>query len=217
MNPQERDQLNLFLKQLTEARISAKDTEAAQLIADSVAKQPDAAYLLVQRAMLLEQALNGAKSQIADLQQQLQYSAAATPRGGFLSNDPWAPASAAGGIPGAGNYQIPRNAPMPPQASAFGGGSSFLGNIATTAAGVVAGSFLYHGIESLLGGNHGGSGQSLWSQASHDTPAEPTVVNNFYGDDAIAAATADQHSDYALDDLESLDADDASDGDSGWI
>lgn len=83
MNPQERDQLNLFLKQLAEARVGAKDAEAAQLIADSVAKHPDAAYLLVQRAMLLEQALNSAKSQIADLQQRLQTSAAAAPRGGF--------------------------------------------------------------------------------------------------------------------------------------
>ncbi|ATG89613.1 DUF2076 domain-containing protein [Methylomonas koyamae] len=216
MNPQERDQLNLFLKQLAEARVGAKDAEAAQLIADSVAKQPDAAYLLVQRAMLLEQALNSAKNQIADLQQQLQTSAAAAPRGGFLSNDPWAQAPTAGGVPGAGNYQIPRNAPMPPQASAFGAGSSFLGNIATTAAGVVAGSFLYHGIESLLGGHHGGNEQSLWSQATHETPAEATVVNNYYGDDAVAAATADEHSDYGLDDLGQLDADDTGD-DSGWI
>ncbi|WP_445372905.1 DUF2076 domain-containing protein [Methylomonas sp. HW2-6] len=213
MNPQERDQLNLFLKQLTEARISAKDAEAAQLIADGVAKQPDAAYLLVQRAMLLEQALNSAKSQIADLQQQLQNSAAAAPRGGFLSNDPWAPAPAAGGVPGAGNYQIPRNAPMPPQASAFGGGSSFLGNIATTAAGVVAGSFLYQGIESLLG--HHGGGQSLWSQPSHDSLAEPTVINNYYGDEAIAAATADEPNDYASDG--SNDFDTAGSDDSDWI
>lgn len=216
MNPQERDQLNLFLKQLTEARISAKDAEAAQLIADSVAKQPDAAYLLVQRAMLLEQALNSAKSQIADLQQQLQNSTAAAPRGGFLSNDPWAQTPAAGGIPGAGNYQVPRNTPIPPQASAFGSSSSFLGNIATTAAGVVAGSFLYHGIESLLGGHHGASGPSLWNQAAQENAAEPTVINNYYGDDAIAAASADEQNDYSIDDSNDFDST-GSDDDSSWI
>ncbi len=213
MNPQERDQLNLFLKQLTEARVGAKDAEAAQLIADSVAKQADAAYLLVQRAMLLEQALNSAKNQIADLQQQLQTSAAAAPRGGFLSNDPWAQAPTVGGVPGSGNYQIPRNSPMPPQVNAFGGGSSFLGNIATTAAGVVAGSFLYQGIESLLG--HHGGGQSLWSQTSHDNLAEPTVINNYYGDEAIAAATADEPNDYESDGSNDFDSADSNDSD--WI
>ena len=40
------------------------------MIQKALAQQPDAPYLLVQRAMLLEQALNQAKAQIAQLQGQ---------------------------------------------------------------------------------------------------------------------------------------------------
>lgn len=53
MNPQERDQLILFLQQLTQAQAGQKDNEADTLIKDACARQVDAAYLLVQRAMQL--------------------------------------------------------------------------------------------------------------------------------------------------------------------
>jgi hypothetical protein len=45
--------LETFLSQLTQARADGKDPQAAAMIADAAARQPDAAYLLVQRAMLL--------------------------------------------------------------------------------------------------------------------------------------------------------------------
>jgi hypothetical protein len=66
-----------------------------------------------------------------------------------------------------------------------GAGSSFLGNVATTAAGVVAGSFLFQGIENMMG-HHS---PSPWGQQSSNFPTdhvneENTTINNYYGDDA---------------------------------
>lgn len=216
MNNQERDQLNQFLKQLGEVRLTAKDPEAETMIREASSKQPDAVYLLVQRAMLLDQALNAAKAQIADLQNQVQNSQASN-RGGFLNNDPWAqPTANPGPVPGAGNYQTPRYAqPMPAQASAFGGAPSFLGNVATTAAGVVAGSFLFQGIENLLG--HHAS--SPWSQAHADSGehgSEHTTINNYYGDEATESALREANYDTYAEDS-GADFQDDSDSDSEWI
>ncbi|WP_347328991.1 DUF2076 family protein, partial [Ralstonia pseudosolanacearum] len=83
MTPQELQALESFLAQLTQAQAGTKDPQAEARIAEAVARQPDAAYLLVQRAMLLDQALAGAKTQIAQLQTRLQ-TAQATGSGAFL-------------------------------------------------------------------------------------------------------------------------------------
>src|SRR5574343_1367189 len=139
MNNQEREQISRFLNQLGDIKLSAqdKDVEAEQLIRTATANQPDAVYLLVQRALLLDQALQTAKGQIADLQNQLQNRQPAA--GSFLDNDPWAQAATKPrAIPGADRYAVPQNAPQPLGSSFGAGASSFLGNVATTAAGVVA-------------------------------------------------------------------------------
>jgi hypothetical protein len=191
MTPQERDNLTLFLKQLGEARAEGKDSDADRLIRETASKHPDAAYLLVQRAMLVEQALNIAKAQIAELQSQVQSSQAGSRNSGFLgSGNPWAQSldrgAGSGGVPGAGSYQIPRAAPgayaapaAAPQASSLGGGAgSFLGSIATTAAGVAAGGFLFQGLESLLG--HHQSPSSSWGGPADEQVSEQTIINNYY-------------------------------------
>lgn len=227
MNTQERDQLSRFLQQLAEVRLTSKDQDAEVMIAEAVARQPDAAYLLVQRAMLLDQALNNAKAQIGELQNQLQTGRAQS-QNGFLHNDPWAqPATQPGQVPGAGNYQMPRYAPQPqqaqpqPQASGFlGGGSSFLGNVATTAAGVVAGSFLFQGIENLMGHHSpsSGWGQGGMDHASHGehTTEEYTTINNYYGDDAAPEQSLHTAS---YDEYSSADDEDGfqNDGESDWM
>lgn len=218
MNLQERNQLSQFLSQLGEVKLSAKDTEAEALIQEAAAGQPDAAYLLVQRALLQDQALNAAKAQIAELQNQLQ-NTAGTQRGGFLGNDPWAQAAANNaGVPGAGNYQPPRAAPAQ-SASFFGGGtggSSFLGNVATTAAGVVAGSFLFQGIESLMGHHGASAGWGQQAFGEHAAAPEQTVVNNYYGDDAIQQANAEQsRDDYSVSEADYGLPDDSDESD--WI
>ncbi len=193
MTPQERDQLTHFLKQLGEAQVGNKNAEAEALIRETVAKQPDAAYLLVQRTMLVEQALNAAKAQITQLQSQLQAAQTGSRNSGFLGGgNPWAqpldaPTNPAG-VPGAGNYQVPRPAPVANAAPSTGGVGSFLGSMATTAAGVVAGSFLFQGIENLLG-HHQSPYSSSWGDPGAEHVSEQTIINNYYDtpqDDAFA-------------------------------
>jgi uncharacterized protein len=156
MNPQEKAQLEQFLQQLNSTQAGTKDAEANSLIAESIKQQPDASYLLVQRAMGLEMALQVAQKQMAEMQAQIdqanQASQANKPSSGFLSGinswgraapttTPGAPANAMAAKPAAGAAQP----------SAWGSG--MLGAIATTAVGVVAGSLLYQGIQSMMGHN----------------------------------------------------------------
>jgi len=187
MNTQEREQLTQFLQQLTQAQAAQKDSEADSLIRDACIRQTDAAYLLVQRAMLLEQALQDSRTQISRLQGELdqmrdQMRDQARPgnsSGNFLDSNAWgnSPASRPTPLPRTQTYPAsPAATPtVAPAASAWGSG--MLGNIATTAAGVVAGGFLFQGIEHLLG-NHGSSSglmNGLSSNASTDHNELPAI------------------------------------------
>ena len=170
MSPQDSMLLQDFLNQLVQVRGLPKDPEAEAMIARAVAQQPDAAYLLVQRALLQQQALNNAQAEIAALRQQAQGGQRAPE---FLDPNAWGhgsgyrPAAAAhGGMP------APQPAHHYPPAhqqggrgffgsrlgSMGGGGMGALGTIASTAAGVAAGAFLFQGLGNLLGGNNDGNG-----------------------------------------------------------
>ena len=219
MSPQESQALQDFLNQLTQARGIAKDPQADALIASAVAQQPDAAYLLVQRALLMDQALNAAKAQIANLQSQVQ--AAQAPARGFL--DPantWGNSAAPTSRPvAAAPYQQPpmQQAPAayqsPLQAPAvapgfFGGGiGNVLGSVATTAAGVAGGAFLFQGIEHLMGngGNHGGGLFGQQAAAPLAAPVENTTINNYYADDSSSNDSSDSSNDVASNDVDSDD------------
>jgi hypothetical protein len=91
MSPQESQILQDFLNQLIQARGIQKDAEADAQIQRAVAQQPDATYLLVQRSLLLEQALNSAKGQIAQLESQLSQQPSGQQDGGgkFLDANAW--------------------------------------------------------------------------------------------------------------------------------
>lgn len=65
MNRRERDDLLKFLEPLLRTRAVDKDIAAETLILEHCARQPDALYLLVQRAMALESALRAAQAQLA--------------------------------------------------------------------------------------------------------------------------------------------------------
>ena len=148
MNPQEKVQLEQFLQQLNSTQAGAKDSDANALITESVKQQPDAAYLLVQRAMGLEMALQVAQKQMADMQAQIDQTS--KPSSGFLSGiNSWGRAAPAQGAPA--NAMAARPAAGAALPSAWGSG--MLGAIATTAIGVVAGSMLYQGIQSMMGQN----------------------------------------------------------------
>jgi hypothetical protein len=183
MNASDTQKLQDFLNQLVQARGVAKDPEADALIQRAVAQQPDAAYLLVQRALLVEQALGNAQNRIAELESQGGRSA-----GGFLDPNAWGnsaqsrPSNPVPGMEG-GRYQqtapFHQAAPAAPAQGGFmrGGAGSMLGTVAATAAGVAAGSFLFHGIGNLLGNN------------GHD------ASNHLLADNAAAGAGADSVAD----------------------
>jgi hypothetical protein len=185
MNNEESRRLQEFLSQLTLIRGVSKDAEADRMIREAAASQPDALYLLVQKAMLQNQALLTAQARMQSLQQQLDEArrqSAPSASGDFLSRDPWAAA------PPRNPYSSP-SAPAPMGAVPMGGGpwggspvGSFLGAAAATAAGVAGGAFLFHGIESLMDHHSHGSD---FNDAAYDNPhggPESVTVNQYYGD-----------------------------------
>jgi hypothetical protein len=232
MSPQEVQMLQDFLGQLTQAHGISKDPQADALIAGAVAKQPDAAYLLVQRALLMDQALNAAKAQISTLQSQLQTQAQSAPRSFLDSANVWgnsqtaAPRPAAAPMPApaqyqpampyqpqpAAPYQAPLQAPAPAAASGFlsGGAGNLLGNVAATAAGVAGGAFLFQGIEHMMGHNSGsGFFDHQQSIAPLAAPVENTTINNYYIDDNHSSNdTADSGSDVSYDNAADVNTDD---------
>lgn len=225
MNQQEMQALQGFLAQLTQAQAGVKDEQAEALIADAVRRQPDAAYLLVQRALLLDHALGTARGQIAALQSQVsQLQAAQASQGGahesFLGGtNAWGNSGNSAGYGGGynGGYnpgynagsgaapasnpsqmqapvqasapaQVAAQAPVQPAAPAqrsgwLGDGArSTLGSIATTAAGVAGGAFLFQGIESLFHRNGGGFFGGQPALGSGMMPSETIINNTIYED-----------------------------------
>lgn len=214
MNANERQLLTRFLDQMKKAGHVEKDPEADTLIQSAIKDQPDAAYLLVQRTLLLEQALDNAKSRISSLEQ------TARPPTSFLAGqqaDPWGAAPSAPAV-----RQAPPAYAQPVQPQAYAQpsapGSSFLGNVATTAAGVVAGSFLFQGIENLMHSGHGSPG---WGNdvGAQDHLTENTTINNYYGSDP--GQTGSDFMTASYDDGQGIQSDmddfDSGSGDDSWI
>ena len=206
MTPQEQKMLDDLMARVDSTRLDEKDPEAAQRIEEWSRRNPDAAYILAQTVLVQSYALEQAKAQIQNLQQQVAQHPAAQQQskpGSFLGNlfghkdepRPQQPAAA---------YAQPQTqqgyAPVPqyaapqqygsfgtPQGNApAGGGSSFLRSAATTAAGVAAGALAFEGIESLMhgfgheagfGGYGGGLGSGLGEFGGRP---EETVINNYY-------------------------------------
>ena len=170
MNIDEREELVRFLEQLAQAQAVHKDDEADALIHSTCARQADAAYLLVQRAMLLEQAMRNSQSEIARLQGELAQARNQATTG--RANTAFIDANSWGNSPTTRPATTPPRAPEPglrPAASAWGTG--MLGTIAGTAAGVVAGNFVFQGIEHLLGDRRSASTPSNAALAPHDSAA----------------------------------------------
>lgn len=76
-------------------------------------------------------------------------------------------------------------------------GSGFLGSVATTAAGVVAGSFLYHGIQNLMGANHGASA----SNASNASPGGRESSGGTDWDQSVAPSSGHVYTAYVDNDV----------------
>lgn len=218
MNTQENQVLQDFLIQLVQAKGIAKDPQADALIASAVSQQPDAAYLLVQRAMLLEQALNSAKVQITQLQSDLQVARSTATTSSFLSADSaWGNSAISAPRPAMptvmtspSQNSVPMQSPEPVAKPGFlsGGAGGLLGTVAATAAGVAGGAFLFQGIENLMGhhGNVGTQGQNGFAGLGPTN----TTVNNYYAADT----TSEDNDSDSSDDTQ---ADSSSDDDSTLI
>ncbi len=215
MSPQERELLANFLEQMNQTQAGQKDPDAEAMIRGAIARQPDAPYLLVQRALALEYALQAAQAEAARLK------AEQAPAGaGFLNTaNTWGRSAAPGSggsaaMPSAGaGSALADGRPLPgapagpagaPAARPGWGGGGMLGTLATTAAGVVAGSFLFQGLQGLMG-NHGAASQAKQNPPGTDALADAPPVT----DDPLAEAED-------LDDLAGSDPDFGGDsGDSG--
>ncbi len=63
MTLEEREQLQKLLHELIQVRVTRKDPVAEDLILEACKRQPDALYILVQRLMMAEQALERLSTQ----------------------------------------------------------------------------------------------------------------------------------------------------------
>lgn len=196
MTLQERELITSFLQQMTLGQAEQKDPEAEALIREASAKQPDIAYLLVQRYIGLEYALQAANAETARIQGELNQ-LRSTSSNSFLNN-----ANAWGKLPNTNSALAPAAGSIvpiqsssqqrPPSAAtpASSWGSGMLGTVATTAAGVVAGSFLFQGIQGLMGHHNPSSNTAANPQpaesnkmaANNEEPVELTNDTNYFAD-----------------------------------
>ena len=190
MTPDERNLLQRFLQDLARTPSGGKDPEADSMIAATLRESPDAAYVLVQHAILSDQALQAAQSQIAALQAQ------AGPARSFLGGggqgggqSAWAPQPQPSQPPPYAPPSAPPEGlgyPGPGPFSSGGGLGSFLRNAGTTAAGVAGGALLFEGLSGLFGGHGGGGGfggGGLGGLGGGQPPAVENITNNYYDDD----------------------------------
>ncbi len=218
MTPQERDLLSRFLDDLARSNPGPKDREAADQIERALMSNPDAAYVLVQHAILSDQALHAAQDRIAELERagaapaaepsflgaafgKAPSNPASAPLGGATSVPPTpAPAQGGGffGSPSAqASYGQPWGGDRPGPFSGGGGVGSFLRSAGTTAAGVAGGAFLFEGLSNIFGGHHGGGFGG--GQGFMGGPTENVTINEYGDRDADRSSFADTGGDVNYD------------------
>jgi uncharacterized protein len=150
MTPDERNLLQQFLSDLAQARGVAKDPEADGMIGQAMRANPDALYLLVQHAIIADQALHAAQAQIQQMEQQLpsQPPAPSFLGGGQYGDQTGGQYGGQYGGQGGGGYAPPPQPQSP--LSANSGLGSFLRTAGTMAAGVAGGEFLAQGLSNLF-------------------------------------------------------------------
>jgi hypothetical protein len=188
MTPEEAQLINGLHDRLDQAASQSLDLEAERLISSRVIANPRAPYLLTQSVLVLQQAVTGAQTRIADLEKQLVEvkSHAQQSGGSFLSG-----VANLFGSPQSASTPVRQVAPIAPPpvpqqyaaASPFQGGN-FLQSALGTAAGVAGGALLFQGIENLMGhnaGSFGGMG-GMGSSGGFLGQNQPTeITNNYYG------------------------------------
>ena len=214
MTPQEEQLLNSLIDRLNQTPLQEKDPDAEALLNERLAGNPDALYMLAQTVLVQNIALEQAKAQVSQLQQQAQQRPAHTTSflGRLLGekDEPAVPPQQAPmaqqQAPAPGYQRVPQYAPPAPQYPPYGqpqyppayapvGQPSFLSGALQTAAGVAAGALAFEGVESILHGfGHGGGygwGGPGFGGGFGERPVE--VINNNYYDDAGRGAEHGEH------------------------
>ncbi len=201
MTPQEQQLLQDLTAKINSTVLPDKDSEAEQMLNQTLGRNPDAVYIMAQTILVQNYALDQAKHQLDQLQQQAQQQTQQPQKHtSFLGNllgmsdspapPPPPPQQQYAPPP---SYGAPQYAPpvqygqpqygQPQYGQPQSGG--FLRSAMQTATGVAAGALALEGIESLMHGfgHHAGygGGQGL---GGFDTGGQPReeVVNNYYGD-----------------------------------
>ncbi|WP_157267400.1 DUF2076 domain-containing protein [Azohydromonas aeria] len=194
MNADEKLRVARLVTRLARQAETPQDEEAALELAALLKVRPDAPYLLMQRALMLELALERAQAELAQLrgeapgQQpsghgqapgagQLQPFSGGTARAPLRPAGGWQPGMGAF----AGQGQGPAWGAGTPMGAAPSAGGGFLRNAAAVGAGVLGGSLLFHGLDSLFH-DHGdvihGAGQGLLS-GDMQAPLDALSGNDF--------------------------------------
>ncbi len=194
MTPQERQLIDDLFDRLAKVEATPRDASAERTIAEASQRAPHALYALVQTVLVQDEALKQAEARIRELSGEGEAPAG----GGFLDSMRNA-MSGRGSVPsvragtpdsrwntGGALAQVqqptsPFNAP--PQAQ--GGGPSFLGTAAATAAGVIGGSLLFNALGGLFGGHNSGSASA---STMADVPRDQGSGSPWGGNDNAAGS-----------------------------
>ena len=202
MTPRENLMVTRLVNRLVGQADLPKDADAEFELAMLLKTRADAPYLLLQRCLMLEVSL----AQAGDELNALRVSAVA---GAPSALSTFAPSS------------MPPSQPQPPMqpapVQAQPQPSSFLRNAATIGAGVLGGSLLFQGIESLL---HG-SGHGLTGGAAPLGGGDIGAANNFLSSPAdprrsTAGGALDAASNGLTADADDTDTDTSADDDGSW-
>ncbi len=198
MTPQEEQLLNSLISRVNQTQLQEKDPDAEALLNRSLAANPDAIYILAQTVLVQNIALEQARAQVTQLQQQTQPPARATSfLGSLLGHRDPAPTSPHATtqqgyqtvdpqyVQAPPQYAQPQNYAQPQYVPT--GQPSFLRGAMQTAAGVAAGALAFEGVESVLHGlggfGHSGlgwGGGGFGMGGGFERPVEETVINNYY-------------------------------------
>ncbi|MGD0632273.1 MAG: DUF2076 domain-containing protein [Terracidiphilus sp.] len=191
MTPQEEQLINSLVERVNQTQLQEKDPDAEALLNKGLGSNPDALYILAQSVLIQNIALDQAKAQVAQLQQQVQQA----------RQQPAHATSFLGNLLGHHDPPPPQPVYMPPPPPPPGydpqyaqpqyvqaGPPSFLRGAMQTAAGVAAGALAFEGVESILHGMGGfghpgygmGTGMGMMGGGGFERPVEETVVNNYY-------------------------------------
>ena len=210
MTPQEDELLNSLIERVNQTQLDEKDPDAEALLNQKLAHNPDALYMLAQTVLVQNIALDQAKAQLAELQQQLQQQRPQPTRatsflGRLLGEHDPSPQTQYQQAPAPPYQPVPQYAPPGQQNPGYVqpqyqqgqyvpvGQPSFLRGAMQTAAGVAAGVLAFEGVESILHGfGHGGfgPGYGMGGFGMGGRPEE-TIINNYY--DQPGAERSEHH------------------------